>query len=151
MKRTSSKSSRTDKPSVVLDTNVYISAVVFGGIPRQIITLAKKEEIYVYSSPDILLEVSNKLYEKFGWNQQQVESILQAISKTVTVIKPKSNLTVVKSDPTDNKIIECAFDAGAKYIITGDKHLLNLFKFDAISIVSPSEFLKRTKLISTLE
>ena len=99
-------------------------------------------KIKVYVSAEILLEVSVKLHEKFGWNQSQVEIALQAISKITTVVKPKTRVSLVKKDPTDDKIIECAIEAQAGYIITGDKHLLSHKRYNQIHILTPSEFVK---------
>ena len=60
-----------------------------------------------------------------------------------TLVKPTISLSVVHEDPTDNKILECAETAKADFVITGDKHLLNLKKWKSTEIVTPSEFIVR--------
>jgi len=118
---------------VVLDTNVYISAIIFGGNPRKIIKLAQNQKIQIYISASILLEIAQKLKHKFSWNTNQVKHAIKTISKTTTLVHP--------SDPTDDKIIDCALEAKTKYIVSDDKHLLSLKKYKNIKILPPAQLL----------
>jgi len=135
---------------VVIDTNVYLSGIIFGGSPRKVLELAKDKRIKAFSSPSLLLEVSQKLNKKFSWSEEKVKTVLKAISKITEVVEPKIKLKVVKEDPSDNKILQCAVVAKVNYIITGDKHLLKLKEYQGISklvsreikILTPSQFLK---------
>ena len=135
----------TNRLKVVLDTNIYLSAILFGGKPRKIISLAKDKKIDVIVSPKILLEVSNKLHSKFSWNEEQVKLVIKAIGKISSVVRPKERLSVVKSDPTDNKVVECAWASKAGFIVTGDKHLLSIGRYKKITIVSPEKFLNKVE------
>ena len=135
----------TDRPKVVLDTNIYLSTILFGGNPRKIISLAKSKKIEVFISPKILLEISDKLYGKFRWNEEQIKQVIRAIGKISSVVRPKVKLSVVKSYPTDDKIIECAMESEANFIITGDKHLLDIKKYKKIKILTPERFLNKVK------
>lgn len=130
------------KASCVLDTNVYISATLFGGNPRKVLQLARKRAIQNFTSLDTLIEISNKFHQKFKFQEEDVSKILKGISRLTTIVKPKIKLTVVKTDPSDNKILACAHAANANYIITGDSHLLNLKRFKATKIITPTDFLK---------
>jgi len=125
----------------VLDTNVYISSIIFGGNPRAIIELCINNMVDTYTSSLILLEIAKKLQSKFLWNRTDVALAIKTISKTSKVIVPQQKFNVVNEDPTDNKIIECAVAASASFIVTGDRHLLSLEKFKGIKIVSPKDFL----------
>jgi len=125
----------------VLDTNVYISSIIFGGNPRAIIELCINNMVDTYTSSLILLEIAQKLQSKFLWNRTDVALAIKTISKTSKVIVPQQKFNVVNEDPTDNKIIECAVAASASFIVTGDRHLLSLEKFKGIKIVSPKDFL----------
>ncbi len=53
---------------------------------------------------------------------------------------PQITVDLIKADPDDNRILECALAADVKYIVTGDPHLLNLESFDKIKIISPATF-----------
>lgn len=129
------------KPKVVFDTNIYVSAIIFGGNPRQCLELARDKEIELFSSKQILLELAQKLQEKFKWNKAETEEVIQGLSVFVKLIEPKMRITVIE-DKADNRILEAALEAKADYVISGDKkHLLSLKKFKNISIVSSKEFL----------
>jgi len=132
---------------VVIDTNVYISGIIFGGTPGKVLELAKDKKIVVFTSPSILLEVADKLNKKFHWNEEKVKVTLKAISKITEVVTPKIKLKVVKEDSSDNKILECAVVANANYVVTGDKHLLKLKRFEDIKIITPAELLKIIKKV----
>lgn len=127
---------------VVIDTNVYISAIIFGGIPEDVLNLIKDKKVVGFTSPKILLELSNKLNTKFSWNEERIKLIIKNLSRYIQVVDPGLKLTVVKEDPKDNKILECAAVSDADYIITGDKHLLKLKEFEEIKIVAPGDFIK---------
>jgi len=128
---------------VVLDTNVYLSGIIFGGKPKTILTLTRRSQLKNYTSPKILLELSQKLQQKFLWSTQDIQNVMKAISMSSTLVKPTISLSVVHEDSTDNKILECAETAKADFVITGDKHLLNLKKWKSTEIVTPSEFIVR--------
>lgn len=129
------------KFSVVLDTNVYLSGIIFGGNARHILDLIIERKITAVTSPAILLEISEKLDNKFKWGKNQIIVTVKTIAKTANVVVPRIKIDVVKSDKNDNKIIEAAVESEANYIITGDKHLLQIKKYQKIKIVSPSPFL----------
>ena len=128
---------------VVLDTNIYISAVLFGGNCEEILRLATQRSFEIIISKSIVLEIEAVLKEKFKWSKKQVSETLAYIKNISTLSKPNISISVIKEDPSDNKIIECAIFVGANYIVTGDKnHLLPLKEYKGIKIVSPSEFLR---------
>src|SRR3989344_5702159 len=130
------------KPKVVFDTNIYISGIIFGGNPRTCMELAREKEVELVTSRDILLEIANKLKDKFKWTNQEIQEVIEGISKFANIIKPKKRLSIIKADPSDNKILECAQEAKANYIVSGDiKHVLAIKKFKDIKIVSAKNFL----------
>jgi len=58
------------------------------------------------------------------------------------MVIPKRKLDLVRSDPDDNKIIECALEGKVDYIVTNDSHLLDLREFEGIKIIRPDDLLK---------
>lgn len=130
------------KPKVVFDTNIYISAIIFGGRPRKVLNLAISEEIILFTSPAILLEIALKFKNKFSWSNQDVSKAIKAINDIAEIVKPKKHLKFIKKDPTDDKIIEAAVAAKAEFIITGDSHLLDIKKHKNINILTTKSFLK---------
>src|SRR3989344_7156966 len=130
------------KPKVVFDTNIYISGILFGGNPRACLFLAREGAILLFTSNALLFELSQKLNQKFKWQEQEIKDLLLGIKKYSTVVKPQTQLDVIKMHPPDNRILECAQEAKVDYIISGDKkHVLPLKKFRNIPIVSAKDFL----------
>ena len=134
------------KIKVVIDTNVFISAFVFGGNALEIVRLFLKDDIEVYISPFIFEEITRILREKFFWDELKIEKLLQLIRPKVNEVYPKVKVSIIKSKDDDNRILECALESKADYIISGDKrHILPLKELEGIKIVSVSEFLEDKK------
>lgn len=122
---------------IVFDTNIYISAFLKSGFSRELFNLAVQKKIKLFSSSDILLELENKLQKKFQVEDNDIKIFIAIISQVAEIVKPEKKLKIVKTDPKDNIILECAVAAGAYLIITFDKHLLKLKKHQKIGIVHP--------------
>lgn len=127
---------------VVIDTNIYISAIFWNGKPREVIDLGRDGKILIFTSMDIENEIAEKLKTKFKLAEEEVNQILLDFSTFTLPITHSRQIFVVQDDPDDNKFIECAIECGADYIISGDRHLLNLKEYEGIKIFRPSEFLK---------
>ena len=139
------KTNSTNTSTVIracLDTNVLISAVLFGGKPAEILELAAKEEISLVISPEILAEMSKVLNKKFNWPETNILKEIKAITSISIIVVPKTKIHKI-SDHSDNRILECAVEGQANYIVTGDKkNLLPLKEFKNIPIITPNNFLK---------
>ena len=128
---------------VVFDTNVYISAILTAGAPRAILSESfRREEIEVLVSEPILTEIERILRLKIRRSLEDVVTILIAVRQNSTLISSESELLVIAEDKADNRIIECAFQGKAQYVVSGDRHLLNLKEYQGIRILSPIEFLR---------
>ena len=129
---------------VVLDTNVYISAVLFGGKPERIRLLAKEGEIEVLVSEAILFEIAEILRRKFRWTSRKISHLIDDIRQYTILITPCRRISRIKEDEPDNRILECAVEGEAHYIVSGDKrHLLPLKEYRGIKIVSPHTLLEQ--------
>lgn len=129
------------KYKVVLDTNVYLSGIIFGGNSKHILDLAIEGKVTTITSASILLELSEKLKDKFHWDKEQITAAIKSIAKIGTVVTPRMRLYVVKKDKNDNKVIEAAVEANADFIVTGDRHLLDIGDYKHIRIISPAQYL----------
>ena len=127
---------------VVIDTNIYISAIFWNGKPREVIDLGRDGKIIIFTSLDIENEIAGKLKTKFKLAEEDVNKILLDYSTFTLPSRINKQLIVVQDDPDDNKFIECAVECRANYIISGDRHLLNLKEYGGIKIIKSSEFLK---------
>lgn len=127
----------------VFDTNVYISALGFGGIPEHLLRLATGpgRQFELYASPDILKEIMKVLgSEKFQFSRDEIVDAISAIDYATDVKNPGVRLNVIKHDP-DNRILECAVKAQADFIVSGDTLLLDLGDYKGIRILKPARFL----------
>ena len=129
---------------VVLDSNVYISAFLFGGKPAGVVRLALRGSILVYTSIPILDEVCDVLRRpKFGLSSSQAFTLIEEIHSLCRIVSSEGPVMAVKEDPDDNKILECALAAGAEVIVSGDSHLLHLKQWRGIKILTPAELLRK--------
>lgn len=128
---------------VTADTNIIISALNFPGNPSRILDMAESGEIRLTISDDILDEVARVLRRpKFGWTRERVDGALQGLFAFTEFVEPRRRFDVVKDDPPDNRILECAVAGASDYLITGDKHLLKFGQFAGVKIVSPAAFIE---------
>ena len=129
---------------VVLDTNVLISAILFGGKPRQILEKAIRGEIRLCLSEPILEELKGVLQRsKFDYSPEMIQFMLMELMGIADFVNPLETVHVVLEDPEDKRILECAVEAKANYIVTGDLHLLRLSRYRNIEVVNVSAFLER--------
>jgi uncharacterized protein len=127
---------------IVLDTNVIVSALVFGGLPRAVLELVEAEQYALFYSPPIQAEVRRVLQDKFDWPAPMLNDALPVVWSMGELVVPRTEVSAVLDDLDDNRIIECALGAEASFIVSGDRHLLALRNDQSISIVSPRHFLQ---------
>lgn len=141
--RSTGRKKKAEHPKVVLDSNVFISAVVFGGKPREILSLGIEGRIRLATSVEILDEIWTVLRgKKFQYPARVIYSIEKEIVAISEIVDPHEEIQAIPKDPGDNKVLECSVESGSDYIITGDNHLLELSHFRNIQIVSPDDFLR---------
>ncbi len=132
----------------VLDSNVWLSAIFWEGEASRIIELAEKDRIEITITRDILLEIAAVLskeskFQRFlDERKQNIEDLIRTILKISTLIHTKSVINVIKEHPADNIMLDAALDSNAEYIVSYDKHILNLREFRGIKIVKPGEMLR---------
>jgi hypothetical protein len=131
---------------VVADSNVFVSALVYGGKPLEVLEMGLEREIHLLTSPAILEETLSVLRDKFRYTQEQLEeSKLRIDAACYGIFRPSVKLDVVKDDPDDNKVLELAVQMADSVIVTGDKHLLKLGEFQGVKIQRPAEFIGESR------
>jgi putative PIN family toxin of toxin-antitoxin system len=130
---------------VVLDTNVVVSALLFTGISSKLVPLWQNDLITLLVSRGILEEYLRVLsYPKFKLSEGDIKGLIQEeLLPYVEVVKPGRRLRVVDRDPSDDKFVECAVAGKAGVIISGDKDLLSIGRYQKILIQSPAQFLEQ--------
>ncbi len=130
---------------VVVDTNVLVSAlIVQPGKPARILRQLNAFELL--TSEDIMHEVSRvlrypRIQKRYRLTEETVTTYLQRLREVSTFVVPHTQISAVSKDPDDDKFLECAIDGNARYIVTGDPHLLDLATYEGIQIVTPNAFL----------
>jgi uncharacterized protein len=126
---------------VVFDTNIYISAFVIpGGNAEKAFLQAINGDFELYTSIAILTELAGKLEEKFRWEKQKIAQLLTHVSKTAKVLKTLPYIKILVDEP-DNRILECAIEAKADLLVTGDKHLLKIKQYEEFKVIKLADFL----------
>ena len=128
--------------SATVDSNIYVSALQFGGIGVRLIGMARSGAIRMDISEAILAETIGVLRDKFGWDGYRLHFARLDLRKFTHIVVPTQTLNVT-DDPDDNRILECAIAAGSDYIVTYDKDLLRLGEYAGIKIVRAVDFLQR--------
>lgn len=125
---------------VVFDTNVFLSSLTFGGEPEVLFEMARAGRIQLVVSTSILAELASILKRKFAWDDEDIRQALRVVGRHAELVKPVTRLRVLEDD-ADNRMLECAVEGHAEWIISGDHHLLSLKEFRGIPIVRVSDFL----------
>ena len=131
---------------VVFDTNVLCSALAFPAVspPSQAFRLLVDGKVAGFSSPFILHELEQTLQTKARWDDERLRALRRRLKPLMTQITPTSHLSVIKRIDADNRILECAIDAHADVLITGNmKDIRPLGTFRGVQILTPREFLVR--------
>lgn len=131
---------------VVLDTNVWVSALAFprGTCDQLLQYFIRHPAIEIIASPFILREFERVLREKLELSFHEIELAVQTLQTVTTLMASKEHIGVVREKDSDNRILECAVAAEADLLVTGDrKHLLPLKIFRGIPIRSPREVFDR--------
>jgi len=133
---------------VVLDTNVILSALLFGGKPAKLMKLWKSGRIQPFLCKEIIEEILRVLaYPRFQLSEEEINYLLYyEILPYFEVVSISPGPVIIEQDPSDDKFVRATEAAGAKVIISGDQHLLALKTFKKIEILTPVRFLKTLEL-----
>jgi uncharacterized protein len=130
---------------VTADSNIYISAFLFRGTPQQLLQTAVRGQIDLAISDHIDGEVTRILAEKFDWPKVRIVNARLLIARITRQVVPSQTVDTIKEDPADNRILECANEAGSDYIVTGDNDLHRLGQYRGVRVVGIAEMLDLVK------
>ncbi len=129
---------------VVIDTNVFVSALLFGGTPGKLIALWRSGKIQPHLTSEIVAEILRVLaYPKFQLTENEIQYLLYVETLPFCkVVAGKSGSAIIKEDPSVDMFLRCCEVVKAKALISGDNHLLNLNSHRNTLILTPSQFLE---------
>jgi len=135
---------------ITADTNVLVSATFWDGESNKIIEKVERKEIELVLSKEILEEFAavlgyREMQDKIKNKNLEMKRTIERIAAISTIAEPKQKFEIVKEDPDDNKIIDCAKAGNVDYIVTNDHHLLNLKNIGGIVVITPEELIQLTK------
>jgi putative PIN family toxin of toxin-antitoxin system len=130
---------------VVIDTNVYVSALVFGGRPQAVVSHVMAHPWQIATSEPLRDELMTTLNKRFGWDMPRVDAALEFLWRTAVWHQPVA--VVASRDPKDDHVLGCALAAQARLVLTGDKDLLVLHPFRGMAILTPADFLAAGGLV----
>ena len=125
---------------IIIDTNVVISGVFFGGYPYKVIESVITNKCKAFANLDIIKEyqeIVDKIVHKKGGTFDF--SLFNFFIASLNIVKTVVDIDVCR-DADDNKFIECAVDSGAMYIVSGDSDLLDLKEYSGIKIINAKDF-----------
>ena len=132
---------------VVLDTNVFVSAIIGPrGIPSQILHAWRAEQFDLVISQAALTEIGRvfrypKIAKYHRWSEERLQAFLDNLAHMTILTPGELTLAVITEDPPDNRYLECAVEGDAAYLVSGDQHLLKLSSYQGIPIIKPRMFL----------
>jgi uncharacterized protein len=126
---------------VVFDTNVLIAAFLTEGVCSKLLVRARRREFELYLSEDIILEFERNLRKKFSFSPSEIKDARGVLLEASVKIVPKvSSVVPVCRDPEDDKILACAKETDADYLVTGDQDLLLIDPYGRTRMVTPRNF-----------
>ena len=130
----------------ILDTNIFLSGIHWSGASNKVLREWFIGSFVSVSSLQINQELFIQLKDfKIQMEIEEIEWWEDIVLEKSILVIPKRKVNVVKDDSDDNKFIEAALEGKADYIVTQDRHLLNIKEFEGIKMVTPKEFLRILK------
>src|SRR3989344_242897 len=128
--------------NIAADTNFLVSATQWNySVSHKLLQKLIINNVEIFTTKEVLDELAEVLKRDFLYNEEEIKNILERVLQFVTLVTSSKKIDIVKEDPDVNKIIECAIESNADYIISYDKHLLKLKEYENIKIITPEEAL----------
>lgn len=128
--------------SATLDSSVYVRALHFGGRAALLIAHARAGNIRIDISDPIVNETLGVLRDRFQWNGYMIQDAREKLLSLSHHVSPTVTLNIIKEDPDDDRILECAATAGSNFIVSEDKDLLRSRRFGDARVVTIQQFLE---------
>ena len=133
---------------LVLDTNVVVSAVIWGGTPLKLLQAAVEGDVELYTSPALLAELRGvfgreHLASRLAQQRSSVDQALAQYGDLAIIVSPLLTPRAVPADADDDHVVAAALAAHADLVVSGDRDLLSIGSYEGIAIVSAAEAVQR--------
>ena len=127
----------------VVDTNITVSALLFGGLPLKIVKAALSKKFIWVTSPFLIEEAERVLSsDKFGLSAHEMKTLTEPIFSIAEIVIPTMTINAIPRCPADNRVLECAVQGKCAFIVSGDRRdLLVLKKFQHVDIITARQFM----------
>lgn len=132
---------------VVLDTNIFVSGLLSKtGLPAKILDAWRAGQYLVITSPPIVAEIRHvletpRMRKKYFITSGDIEQLIILLEKDALIVPGHTDVkNAIPDDPSDEMFLACAMDAAADYIVSGDRHLLDISEYKGIPIITVNEF-----------
>lgn len=127
----------------VLDTNVVVSALLWGGTPERLIQAAIDGALELATSPALIEELREvlarpPLASRLTQERMRAEQAVSLYARLATQVSPLAIEKIVTADPDDDEVLACAIAARADLVVSGDRHLIALETHRGIRILTPA-------------
>lgn len=128
---------------LVLDTNVVVSALLWGGPPQRLLQAAREKRVTLFTSMPLLAELTDilgrrKFEKKIEASMLSIDQIVDRYGELTSIVRPMP-ISGIAPDPDDDVVIGTALAAKAGWIVTGDQPLLSVAMYQGVYVVSVSE------------
>lgn len=130
----------------MLDTNVLLSGIFFGGLPGRLLDAWQRGQLALVLSPAILTEYHRAGAELAARSPDTVttlDPILALLAQAATIVNAPALPAAVSADPDDDKFLACALASRTPVIVSGDKHLLRVSGWSGIEVLTPRQLIDR--------
>jgi putative PIN family toxin of toxin-antitoxin system len=128
---------------VVLDTNVWISGLLWHGDPYGCLFLARSRMVQAIYCSSMVVELTGKLRSKFKFSENRIAAVVYDLRQMAEEVSIAGQVRAVGDDPEDDKFVECALVGKASWLVSGDHHLLDLKEYQSVRIIPPRALLER--------
>jgi uncharacterized protein len=132
--------------AVTIDTSVYVAILNSRTAGSRLFQLARSGRIRIDTSEAMVSETVRVLRDVFAWNPYRIQDFKQTLRRIANHVTPAQSVDAIQEDPADNRILECAAEAGSVYILTWDKDLLRLGHYGRAQITTLPAFLRTMDL-----
>jgi putative PIN family toxin of toxin-antitoxin system len=125
---------------VFFDTNVYVAEALLGAAAEEMLAATERASWRIYASTHVLDELVRVMTEELGFSPRLASLSRRRIIRRASMVDPGASRHDVPEDAKDTPILRAALDAGADYLVTNDRHLLDLNPYHGLRIVSMTEY-----------